>query len=296
MYSYGRHDPLTNYLDPDWLAEKEQEAMRDVEPEAANADSGRDPDQSEKSNANPSLDDLIPDVESLAHADQSEILTYQVESNNKDYEAPVLVSYGDDEESSVEPPVGPDAVKLPYKDIGKLFQDRIKDALQIGFQFVKNLARTVARQPDPNPLGIEDLPDKVFVDHRASKCLAGARDQGRCGSCYIFAAISMIEFEHCMRTGELVEFSEQFPLDCGARSKMNGCNGGSVQQVVNFVSKYGLEISLQRANGRVPVLTGNACREDGLLEEQQSHLEICLALQLRERADQESGDGCNVCK
>lgn len=84
--------------------------------------------------------------------------------------------------------------------------------------------------------------NKVYVDHRKSGCITGVRRQGRCGSCYIFSAIAMIEYHHCIQTGSLVEFSEQFPVDCGGRRGLKGCGGGQERHVIEFTQEYGLEL------------------------------------------------------
>lgn len=88
------------------------------------------------------------------------------------------------------------------------------------------------------------VPDKMFVDHRASGCMFKPREQGECGSCYAFASIAIMEWIYCISTGQLVAFSEQFMIDCGKskRLEMNGCEGADDGPTFNFIKNYGLEL------------------------------------------------------
>lgn len=89
---------------------------------------------------------------------------------------------------------------------------------------------------------IKSLPDLVIVDHRSSPCYQAPRSQGRCGSCYAFATIALYEWLFCQKTGELVQFSEQYVVDCGDRIGMDGCKGAKFTEVSRFVQEFGLEI------------------------------------------------------
>lgn len=81
--------------------------------------------------------------------------------------------------------------------------------------------------------------DEVYLDYRKSGCIPPVKRQYQCGSCYVFSMIALYEYEHCKQTGKLVEFSEQYPLDCG--SEMGGCKGGRCDSVVLYVKLFGLE-------------------------------------------------------
>lgn len=87
------------------------------------------------------------------------------------------------------------------------------------------------------------LPDQVFLDHRKSNCLTEPKSQGLCGSCYAFATIALLEWMHCKQLGNLVEFSEQYMVDCGVKTKLDGCNGGSKINAIKFVHYFGLELA-----------------------------------------------------
>lgn len=53
---------------------------------------------------------------------------------------------------------------------------------------------------------------KCKVDLRSSSCMAPVKYQGGCGSCYTFATVNPIEYQHCMKTGTLVILR----YDCGS--------------------------------------------------------------------------------
>lgn len=88
----------------------------------------------------------------------------------------------------------------------------------------------------------EKQANELITDHRA--CFSKVRNQGKCGSCYAFATISLIEYIHCKETRERVEFSEQYVVDCGhsrPEFKLIGCVGGLSMNVASFVATVGLE-------------------------------------------------------
>jgi C1A family cysteine protease len=75
---------------------------------------------------------------------------------------------------------------------------------------------------------------KDSIDHES--IMAPIRDQGYCGSCYIFAAIAVLESSAQVDLGKKVEISEQQNVDCAASdmdalfgdqgSEIGGCGGG----------------------------------------------------------------------
>lgn len=99
------------------------------------------------------------------------------------------------------------------------------------------------KKPDGEMASQHD--DKISIDHRDSGCFSPPRDQGfRCQSSYAFSSIAFYEWAHCKATGKLVAFSEQYIVDCGTRvsRSFDGCRGGSVKKIGEFVNEYGLEL------------------------------------------------------
>lgn len=195
------------------------------------------------------LDRLVPSKADLHEVEKpSDKLTRRIDSNNPTYEAPDVTSMGDDYYTIVvEPEVELDTWRDQTIDLGSVL-------LQIGGWVFSTIQDAIRDQLEPNEddaliepeLVVEQtrvpLPDEVFVDHSRSDCISAVRNQGRCGSCYIFSTIALLEWEYCKQTGSLVEFSEQFAMDCGRRANLKGCGGGKEVHVLDFVQEYGLEL------------------------------------------------------
>ncbi|CAF1458620.1 unnamed protein product [Adineta ricciae] len=63
-----------------------------------------------------------------------------------------------------------------------------------------------------------------------------AKNQGRCGSCYAFAFVGMLEANYAIRYGTKQDISEQQFVDCSA---LFGCRGGNFIPCFNYMkSKY----------------------------------------------------------
>ena len=173
-----------------------------------------------------SYDDLF---RSSDEAETSKKVIGRPSSNNPDYEPPELVSFGSREMTTHTEPMSE--------------EERSMVASLSGSDYVESVAREASsrvRKQNKDQRKASKA-DEMFVDHRRSGCLLVPKHQGACGSCYIFSTLALYEWLHCMITGKLVSFSEQYPLDCGGRVGMRGCSGGFEVDVSKFVAKYGLE-------------------------------------------------------
>lgn len=74
------------------------------------------------------------------------------------------------------------------------------------------------------------------LDYRRNTCLGPVKDQGKCGSCYAFAAVASLEFSNCLLNGNrYVSLSEQQIVDC---DKYDGaCNGGGPYNVWRYIKE-----------------------------------------------------------
>lgn len=88
----------------------------------------------------------------------------------------------------------------------------------------------------------KNVGDRVYLDYRESGCLTVPRNQDECGSCYAFAATSLMEWLNCNQTGELVPFSEQYMIDCGFHVDLDGCDGGDYYGIYKFAVDWGVEL------------------------------------------------------
>ena len=71
------------------------------------------------------------------------------------------------------------------------------------------------------------------------------KNQGACGSCWIFAAIADFESDVLIRESQPFDFAEQEVGDCNIWSSVGGydfCEGGYDSMVANYFSKYGAAV------------------------------------------------------
>nr|XP_033775519.1 ervatamin-B-like [Geotrypetes seraphini] len=77
------------------------------------------------------------------------------------------------------------------------------------------------------------------VDWREENCVTGVKNQGSfCGSCWAFATVGTIESRYCIKSGKLIEFSEQQLVDCDHSNF--GCCGGFPLSAFEYAVQYGL--------------------------------------------------------
>ncbi|XP_046647113.1 zingipain-2-like isoform X1 [Daphnia pulicaria] len=75
------------------------------------------------------------------------------------------------------------------------------------------------------------------LDYRDDTCMPEVKNQGGCGSCWAFAAMTPLEFSQCKANGKLVDLSEQQLVSCDSVS--SGCNGGWYVSAYNYLQNSG---------------------------------------------------------
>ncbi|KAL6844394.1 hypothetical protein ACP4OV_026067 [Aristida adscensionis] len=85
--------------------------------------------------------------------------------------------------------------------------------------------------------GSEELPEAV--DWREKGAVAPVKNQGQCGSCWAFSAVSTVESINQLVTGEMITLSEQELVECSTNGGNSGCNGGLMDDAFDFIIKNG---------------------------------------------------------
>ncbi|XP_070505065.1 digestive cysteine proteinase 1-like [Chironomus tepperi] len=81
-------------------------------------------------------------------------------------------------------------------------------------------------------------------DWRERGAVTSVKNQGDCGCCYAFAAISALESNIFLKTGKLLDLSEQEIVDCAHGYFTAGCYGGYEIGALNYIQNNG-EISIE---------------------------------------------------
>ena len=76
-------------------------------------------------------------------------------------------------------------------------------------------------------------------DWREAGVVSDIKDQGQCGSCWAFSAVSAFETSYAISTGNLIHLSEQEVVDCDIYGQDMGCNGGFMDQAMEFIISNG---------------------------------------------------------
>lgn len=83
-----------------------------------------------------------------------------------------------------------------------------------------------------------EMPDAF--DWRDHGAVNEVKNQKSCGSCYAYSTIDALESQLSIKTGKLLNFSQQEIVDC---SYNNGCQGGSIDLVFNYIIDHGISFS-----------------------------------------------------
>lgn len=95
-----------------------------------------------------------------------------------------------------------------------------------------------------NPLevnsGRRSVPENF--DWRNRGIVSAVQNQGNCGSCWIFAPLSVVESANALADNPLVSLSVQELMDCikPPAYLSSGCDGGTADDAYEFVQKFGV--------------------------------------------------------
>jgi cathepsin L len=80
------------------------------------------------------------------------------------------------------------------------------------------------------------------IDWRTEGAVNPIKDQGQCGSSWAFSAVGAMESRNKIKTGTLLDLSEQQLVDCAIVGYGNlGCNGGDMGTAMDYAHDKGME-------------------------------------------------------
>ncbi|XP_068738415.1 cathepsin S-like [Montipora capricornis] len=135
---------------------------------------------------------------------------------------------------------------LKYKLAPNSFTDMTEEEVNMhrGLLHDKN-EHKAPKQPEVlkfnhSVLSLGLIPDDL--DWRDYGAVTRVHSQGLCGSCWTFSAVGAVEGAHFLKTGNLVELSNQQLIDCSWPSGNHGCRGGFQDRTLKWVKRYGVAV------------------------------------------------------
>ena len=126
-----------------------------------------------------------------------------------------------------------------YKVALNFFSDLTKEEFLTKYTGV--VFDSTERTPSVHPPSFQQPPPSV--DWVKAGYVNAIKNQGQCGSCWAFSVINTVETTYAITKGQsqLYNLSEQQLVDCAGPYGPQGCNGGWMNDAINYVIAKGSE-------------------------------------------------------
>lgn len=122
---------------------------------------------------------------------------------------------------------------------------------------------------DPKLMGKNLNYVPLQVDWRNENVLLPVRRQGKCGACWAYSVIGIIEANRAIRTGNKTRLSVQQMIDC-AQNGNSGCKGGDTCTLLEWLADNRIPI---RTEAEYPLSDDDrniSCKIQGTIDEKQA--------------------------
>nr|XP_014339672.1 PREDICTED: cathepsin L1-like [Latimeria chalumnae] len=141
------------------------------------------------------------------------------------------------------------------------------------------------------------------IDWRNKHCVTPVKNQLSCNSCWIFAAVGVVESRYCIQYKKLYSLSEQQVLDCAGK----GCDFGNPKDTWNYINKAGgimkeddyaytgknesCRFILSKSCMRVNITYGDLANEEDLANEVAHHGPVVIGMNMSDLFSKYNGEG-----